>query len=134
MSRRRVAWRRFPSAFSQQDERGNRARLQRQRRRRLVVEPLEDRRLLDAAPLGAQRLFPGEQYAVADSPRSVTAADVDGDGRVDLIMSNTFSDTVSVLRNLRDATFAVRVDYAVGIILRAMTKWRHLPSVSCGTT
>ncbi len=53
-------------------------------------------------------------YAVGSRPHSVTAADVDGDGAVDLVTANYSSNTVSVLRNLGDGTFAAQVTYAVG--------------------
>ena len=43
----------------------------------------------------------------------MTAADVDGDGHVDLVTANSFR-TVSVLRNLGDGTFAARVDVRGG--------------------
>ena len=59
--------------------------------------------------------FPGASHAVGDWPASVTAADVDGNGAVDLVTANAKSDTVSVLRNLGDGTFAAQVTYAVGI-------------------
>ena len=37
----------------------------------------------------------------------------DFDGYVDLVVANSGSDSLSVLRNLGDGTFAARVDYAV---------------------
>ena len=57
-------------------------------------------------------------YAVGDSVWFVTAADVDGDGAVDLVTATAVtSNTVSVLRNLGDGTFAAQVTYAVGTLL-----------------
>ena len=53
-------------------------------------------------------------YALGDSPNSVTAADVDGDGAVDMVTTNYGSDTVSVLRNLGNGTFAAEMTYTVG--------------------
>jgi hypothetical protein len=75
-----------------------------------MVQPLEPRLLLTGQGFD----FPGAQYAVGDDPFSMTAADVDGDGAVDLITANAWSDTVSVLRNLGDGTFGGQVTYAVG--------------------
>ncbi|HBO44242.1 MAG TPA: hypothetical protein DD670_09980, partial [Planctomycetaceae bacterium] len=53
-------------------------------------------------------------YTVGSGPQCVTAADVDGDGWVDLVAANYGSNTVSVLRNQGDGTFAARVDFSVG--------------------
>ena len=50
---------------------------------------------------------------MGDNPQSVTAADFDGDGHIDLAAANYDSVTVSVLRNLGDGTFATKVDYSV---------------------
>ena len=53
-------------------------------------------------------------YGVGAGPYSVALADVDGDGRLDVVVANRDSNTVSVLRNLGGGAFAARVDYAVG--------------------
>jgi Ca2+-binding RTX toxin-like protein len=53
-------------------------------------------------------------YATGDYPVSLTSADVDGDGDADMLVANEDSDTVSVLKNNGDGTFAAKVDYATG--------------------
>ncbi|MDE3057337.1 MAG: VCBS repeat-containing protein [Bacteroidota bacterium] len=57
---------------------------------------------------------PKADYATGVTPRAVTAADVDGDGHIDLVVTNGSSNTVSVLKNKGDGTFAAKVDYAAG--------------------
>ena len=66
-----------------------------------MMEPLEDRRVLDG-----QGLFPGEQFGVADSPSgdylsSVAVADLNGDGLPDLVTANSWSNDISVLLQRR---------------------------------
>lgn len=46
--------------------------------------------------------------------KTLAAADVNGDGKVDLIASNEMSQTVSVLTNNGDGSFANSVDHAMG--------------------
>jgi len=53
-------------------------------------------------------------YPVSGKPMSVFAADLDGDGHLDLATANSDSDNVSVLLNNGDSTFAPSVDYPVG--------------------
>lgn len=53
-------------------------------------------------------------YGVGSNPRSVFAADLDGDGDGDLAVANYGSQTVSVLFNDGDGAFAAAVNYAVG--------------------
>ena len=77
---------------------------------RLRLEILEDRAMLDGQGFD----FASVARHVGNNPHCVTAADVDGDGVVDLITTNCNDDTVSVLRSLGGATFAPRADYAVG--------------------
>jgi hypothetical protein len=53
-------------------------------------------------------------YRVGFSPRAVTAADFDGDGKVDLATANIDADSISVLAGNGDGTFRAATDYAVG--------------------
>src|SRR4029079_3829533 len=53
-------------------------------------------------------------YSVGNNPFSVTTADVNGDGRVDLVTANRLSNTVSVLLGDGDGTFVAQTPYAVG--------------------
>ena len=57
-------------------------------------------------------------YPVNHKPRSVAVGDFDGDGWLDLVTTNNSyptPDTVSVLRNNGDGTFAPQVDFYVGV-------------------
>jgi hypothetical protein len=61
-------------------------------------------------------------YPTPSGPASLAAADLNGDGLPDLVTANgerhtdTGSDTVSVLLNEGDGTFAARVDYAASTL------------------
>ncbi len=63
---------------------------------------------------------PQATYAVGQQPNLVRAADLDGDGAVDLVIANEFG-TVSVLRNRGDGTFAPQVTYTIRSYPRSMT-------------
>jgi 6-phosphogluconolactonase (cycloisomerase 2 family) len=52
-------------------------------------------------------------YSSGSNPFKISAADLNGDGWVDLIVSNVFDANVSVFRN-SSGTFAAAVNYAVG--------------------
>jgi hypothetical protein len=72
------------------------------------------------APGATLPSFANQQtFAVGNLPNSVIAADVNGDGRMDLITTNLESDTVSVLLNAivpgaTAASFEVQQTFAVG--------------------
>ncbi len=53
-------------------------------------------------------------YPVGRVPLELSTADFDGDGDHDLAVASTGSNTVSVLMNRGDGTFADKVDYALG--------------------
>ncbi|MCH8012701.1 MAG: VCBS repeat-containing protein [Candidatus Marinimicrobia bacterium] len=59
-----------------------------------------------------------DTFQVGYQPWSVAMGDLDGDGKLDLAVTNIASNSVSVLRNTSDdggrITFAPRVDFAVG--------------------
>jgi hypothetical protein len=53
-------------------------------------------------------------YEVGEGPRSIVAADVNGDGKVDLISANYGSDTLTVLTNNGSGGFGSNATYTVG--------------------
>jgi len=59
---------------------------------------------------------PAINYEVGDSPSCVYFADLDGDGDLDLAVSNVTSYNVSILKNNGDGTFQPKVDYEAGTI------------------
>jgi hypothetical protein len=56
---------------------------------------------------------PAVPYAAGDYPTKVAAADLNGDGKVDLAVAS-YDESVSVLLNQGNGTFAPAVRYAVG--------------------
>ncbi|MFC1618924.1 FG-GAP-like repeat-containing protein [Candidatus Neomarinimicrobiota bacterium] len=59
-------------------------------------------------------------YALGDKPYAVTAADLDGDGDLDLAAVNEGSHTVSVVKNNGDGSFQTRTDYGTGSVPRSV--------------
>ena len=53
-------------------------------------------------------------YPVGSGPLAITAADFDGDGWLDLAVTNDGSNDVSLLLNCQDGTFELSPSYAVG--------------------
>ena len=66
------------------------------------------------APAYAQVLFGPAAYGVGESPSSIFIADLDGDADNDFAVANMLSNTVSVLLNNGDGTFAPKVGYDAG--------------------
>src|SRR5258706_555241 len=60
-------------------------------------------------------------YAAGSTPHSVTAADFNGDGKADLAVAASFRNTVSVLLNNGNGTFAAKVDYGTGSFPHSVT-------------
>ncbi|WP_341899605.1 FG-GAP-like repeat-containing protein [Synechococcus sp. UW140] len=53
-------------------------------------------------------------FTTGTAPASVTLGDVNGDGRLDIITANLFSDTASVLLGNGNGTFGPKTDFATG--------------------
>ena len=71
--------------------------------------------LLLPAQLPAQ-FQPHVDYATGTYPFSVAVGDFNGDGKLDLAVTNSGDNTVSVLLGKGDGTFQAHVDYATGDI------------------
>src|SRR5262249_27042960 len=61
--------------------------------------------LLNTTPTGAAAasFAPGQSFSVGSLPQAIAVGDVNGDGKPDLAVANTYSDTVSVLLNTNPA-------------------------------
>ena len=56
-------------------------------------------------------------YTTGNSPQSVSTNDLNGDGKLDIAITNSLSNTISILRNTGSngtISFATKVDYATG--------------------
>jgi hypothetical protein len=62
----------------------------------------------------AQWFSQAVNYDVRNDPVFVFCADLDGDGDLDLAVANELSDSVSILKNNGDGTFASAVNYETG--------------------
>jgi large repetitive protein len=60
-------------------------------------------------------------YGTGVRPYSVISADVNGDGKADLIVANYGANTVSVLQNTGTGTFGIKSDYVTGINPESVT-------------
>jgi len=70
--------------------------------------------LSNIAPSFAVNFDPRVQYATGSGPGQVIVEDITGDGKPDMIVVNTQSNTVSVLLGYGDGTFQAKVDYDTG--------------------
>ncbi len=73
-----------------------------------LAEAMEERMLLSGGAL-----LPGAVCPVGSNPQCVAIADLNGDGKQDLVTANYGSDTVSVLLGNGDGTFAGQQTFAV---------------------
>jgi hypothetical protein len=64
---------------------------------------------------GQGRFTRAGTYGVGPYPRGLRAADLNGDGNMDLVAANNYDHTVSVLLGNGDGTFAAPMNFTVGI-------------------
>ena len=70
--------------------------------------------VVHAIPLPGRGMFPGEDFSVGSDPYSVALGDVNGDGHLDIVTANFYSNDVSVLLGMGDGTFQPQNRFAVG--------------------
>ena len=58
--------------------------------------------------------LPSVPYTVGSSPTEDRVVDLNGDGKLDIVLENSGSNTISVLLGNGDGTFQPKVDYATG--------------------
>jgi hypothetical protein len=63
----------------------------------------------------AGQFLEAPQYPTGSTPQAAATGDFNGDGNLDLAITNATSNTISVLLGKGDGTFAAKVDYATGI-------------------
>ncbi len=81
---------------------------------------LADSTVLAAIPLAAApspnfTFGPPQHYPVGEPPAGIAQGDLNGDGKLDLVTSNTSSANISVLINNGNGTFAPAVNYATSV-------------------
>ncbi len=74
-------------------------------------------------------------YKAGDAPYSIAAADLDGDGKLDLAVvsrgsASIINANVSVLRNQGNGTFAPPANYVAGAIPRRSRRWTSTATAS----
>ena len=79
---------------------------------RLCLESLEDRCLLSFSP--------AVSYPVGVNPQAVVTGDFNGDGRLDLAVANSASNSVSILRGNANGTFQAAQNFATGAVPRSL--------------
>ncbi len=103
----------FPSFKSPSPTRTRRGPVGRcARASRLCLESLEDRCLLSFGP--------AVSCPVGATPQAVVTGDFNGDGRLDLAVANSASNSVSILRGNANGTFQAAQNFATGAVPRSL--------------
>ena len=73
--------------------------------------------LLNTSTVGSISYAAKSDFATGSGPSLIAVSDLDGDGKVDILVANWSGNTVSALRNTSTTgtiSFATRIDYATG--------------------
>ncbi len=71
-------------------------------------------------PLNNQQTFRRADFATGSGPTAIATADFNGNGHLDLAITNENANTVSILLGNADGTFAAHTDFATGSSPRAV--------------
>lgn len=77
----------------------------------------------NASAPGAISYAPRADFAVRNGPRGVCMGDLDGDGKLDVVVANATTNVVSILRNISTTgsiSFATKIDITTGTTPRAV--------------
>ena len=84
------------------------------------------RNISSSGSLTAASFAPKVDFATGNDPRAVAVGDIDGDGKLDIVVGNASAYSFSVLRNtgtpgsITAASFAPRVNFSTGAYLSAL--------------
>ena len=79
--------------------------------------------LIYTAPLDRVYFEPKKDFTTGTSPSGISISDIDGDNKPDLVVTNSGSNTVSILKNTSTTgviSFAAKQDYPAGSQLKAI--------------
>lgn len=74
--------------------------------------------LLNTSSVGSISYAPKVDFTTGSSPFSASMGDMDGDGKADIVVANTGSNTVSVFRNtgsIGNISYATKIDFITGL-------------------
>ena len=78
----------------------------------------------NTSSLGSISLAPKVDFGTGPQPRKVAIADIDGDGKLDMVVTNSASNTVSIYRNTSSSgniSFASKIDLTTGSTPQGIT-------------
>ncbi|TLU81707.1 MAG: hypothetical protein FDX30_12260, partial [Chlorobium sp.] len=87
----------------------------------ITINVIQDQDPVINRSIDTSSFDPKADYATANGPDSVISADVNGDGKTDLVVADRSASSISVLLGNGDGTFAPKQDYTVGSVPMSVT-------------